>query len=88
MKVAMRPEAKAAAIFALAGVAVGLLALWPGAIGARYIALAGFIVLYLLMDLAKRVFKQPMKWAASNGIWPYLTTWYATWVVIYAAIHP
>lgn len=81
----MRDEVKSVTIYTLAGIAAGLLALFQ--LQGRYMALIGFVVMFGLFALTMKIFKKAPKWFIGNGIWPYIATWYATWVVVYASLH-
>lgn len=77
----MRQESQAVTIYALVGIAVGLGAMWLST--ALIFALGILVVAGLSKILKLKVFKEKdWRWLAGNGIWPYLATWYATWVVV------
>lgn len=75
----MRDEIKSTAIYSISGLLVG--ALSPR-VAMNITAFIGFILLYVLIVTTKKIFKKDMKWFLGNGVWPYLTTWFAVWVIL------
>lgn len=79
-KATMRPEASSTLVFTLAGIAVGLVSL-VARVRTRFMLALAIFVLIGLMALARRVYKKDWRWIASNGLFAYILTFYATWVI-------
>ncbi len=50
--------------------------------GGGMLAFVGAVVLILMNQVVKLALKKrELNWWMANGIWPYLATWFAVWVV-------
>ncbi len=50
--------------------------------GGSMVAFVGAIVLILMNQIVKLVLKKrEFSWWMANGIWPFLATWFAVWVI-------
>ena len=76
----LRPEVSSTLIFTLAGVAVGLFAL-VSKTQTRFMIGLGIVILGAIILVARKIFKKDWKWFAANGIFAYVLTFYATWVI-------
>lgn len=76
----MREETKSTLIYATTGIFLGILSASNG----KNIILLGFILIFILNLIISKLFgKKKFKWIITNGIWPYLTVWFAVWVVLF-----
>jgi len=79
----VRAEAKTVALSSGLGV---LAALSAAFLPTRFVALGG-VALLAAMIYALRKAGKDGKWTVANSVWPYATTWYASWVVVYASLY-
>ena len=76
----MKDEAKSTLLHAAAGVGVGYL---QSSFGTGTLIIIGLAVLYVLRLVVKQVFKKSKTaWWIGNGVWVYLTVWFAVWVTM------
>ncbi|MFH1127683.1 MAG: hypothetical protein ABIG84_04675 [archaeon] len=51
--------------------------------GGSTVAFVGAVVLILMNQVVKfGLKKHEFNWWMGNGIWPYLSTWFAVWVIV------
>lgn len=77
----LRPEVQSMLIFSLAGIAIGLFA---GVLSTSQMFFVGIVAVAVLAKvLGNMLYKnKDWKWFVGNAVWPFLATWYATWVIV------
>ncbi len=76
----IREEVKSTLIFAGIGFIIGLLS---AKLSIKQIGLIGLLVLVVLLNMTPKMFKKKeFKFFIGNGIWPYLITWFAVWILM------
>lgn len=78
--ISLTPELKSVMLFSAAGIATGGLSAFMGS--ASIAGIIGIAVLYVLRKFAIKSFNMDASMIMQNGIMPYLTFWYAVWVVL------
>lgn len=76
----LTPELKSLLFFSAAGIAMGGISAIAGT--ASFAGLLGIVVLYALRKFAMKLFGMDSSLIMQNGIMPYLTMWYAVWVIL------
>lgn len=74
------PELKSLLLFSAAGIAMGGISALAGR--ALFAGIIGIALLYALRKFAAKLFGIDSAALMQSGIMPYLTFWYAAWVVL------